>query len=195
MPASPAFHLYPTLSFHSLDVYDPLSYAWWWCGRDLCVSLHDHQVRPCLRIHLGATRVQPTLGVALVTPIPSTHGFHFRAHRRIILDRNTGVSARFVCLGVHAIIVVSSSNMWCCLIILLIWEIYIFPPNFVPTSSLPLNKNSARLCPSFIKCAYRNALPYILRPVKGLWPLDFSIRTLNGERPLTGWKMYKRAFL
>ena len=42
------------------------------------------------------------LGVASVTPTPSTHGYNFHAHRHNILDRNTGVSARFVCLGVHA---------------------------------------------------------------------------------------------
>ena len=88
------------------------SYAWWLGGRDFCVSLLDRQVRPHLCIHPDPATVQPVLGVASVTPTPSTHGYNFRAHRHNILDRNTGVSARFVCLGVHAYYCVSSSNMW-----------------------------------------------------------------------------------
>ena len=106
------FHRYPTQSFYSLDVYESLSYVWWWCGRDFCVLLLDRQVRPHLCIHPDPTTVQPVLGVASVTPTPSTHGYNFHAHRHSILDRNTRVSARFVCLGVHAYYGVSSSNMW-----------------------------------------------------------------------------------
>ena len=51
---------------------------------------------------------------------------HFRAHRHSILDRNTGVSARFVCLGMHAYYCVSSSNMRCCLIIYIIHVLVCF---------------------------------------------------------------------
>jgi hypothetical protein len=54
-----------------------LPYAWWWCGRSLCVSVHDHQVRPRLCILPAATSVKPLFGVALITPTSSTHAFTF----------------------------------------------------------------------------------------------------------------------
>ena len=110
IPINPVFHYYLAMSFFGRVRFP--SYAWWRGGRDFCVSLLDRQVRSHLCIHPDPATVQLVLGVVSVTPTPSTHGYNFRAHHHSILDRNTGVSARFVCLGVHAYYGVRSSNMW-----------------------------------------------------------------------------------
>jgi hypothetical protein len=50
----------------------------------------------------GSIRVKLVFGVALFTPTSFHILIHFRAHRHSMLDRNTGVLARFVRLSRNA---------------------------------------------------------------------------------------------
>ena len=45
-------------------------------------------------------------------------------------------------------------------------DIYIYAPNLCPFSDLPLISKPAQICPSAVRCTYRNALLCRYRPVK-----------------------------
>ena len=70
-------------------------------------------------------------------------------------------------------------------------DIYIYAPNLHPLLDLPLISKPAQICPSAVRCTYRNALLCRYRPVKAgqSWSKGIDHPEKNSKKVLKNLKI------